>query len=1133
MFDLRLQPKLHESLLIFLLLLLTACNNTPTSPSNITEPTPVKTTETAAQEANNIQNQSSLPTQYAANNSLRFENITVDDGLSQNGAYSIIQNSKGFMWFGTQDGLDKYDGNSFTVYKHDPENPASISDNWILTILEDHQGTLWIGTLSGGLNSYDRELDQFAAYQHDPEDNASLSNNEVLTLYEDSSGTLWVGTRNGLNKLDRQNETFTHHQFNPDDTQSLSGDAVLSIYETKAGDLWLGTDNGLNLFDPITETFTRFQYDPNAPESISNNAVYSIYEDQAGGFWVGTDGGLNKFDHQSERFAHYQTDPDDPHSLSDNGVRMIYEDHSDDLWVATYGGGLNRFDRDREQFTRYQPNLTDPHSLSHQAVLALHQDQEGVLWIGTEGGGLNKLYLAGLNFANFKTNPNNPNSLSNSDVRGIHEDQAGHLWVATNDGLNRFDPETGEWHRYMHDPDDPLSLSSNIIGDVYEDQSGRLWIGTFDAGLNLKEPDQEGFIHYQADPDDSTSLSDNFVTTVYEDRGGVLWIGTFDGGLNQYDEESDHFTNYQADPDDPNSLPSNTVFSLYEDRQGAFWVGLIGKGLAEFDRENGRFTHYPVDAQNENSLSNNLVTSFFEDADGALWIGTAGGLNKLDQQRENFTHYREKDGLPNDTILGILDDQQGNLWLSTNNGLSKFNPETETFVNYDESDGLQSQEFSGWAYHQNNNGLMFFGGINGLNVFSPADFPENVAIPPIVLTSLMQGGDVIETAVSKEDIDEIILNWPANFFEFEFAALSYANPDENQYAYMLEGFDEDWVRVGNRSYGRYTNLPGGTYTLRLIGSNNDGVWNENGRSLQVTVVPPIWQTWWFFAVIFLLFIGILFVGVRLRIRSVETRSYELETLVTERTAKLSQTNTLLEQEIVERQQAEAELAQRAAADAVIEERNRLARELHDSVTQSLHGSTLMAEAGQRLAAAGDLERAKGYLTRLGEISQQALKEMRLLVYELRPLALAEVSLTEALQQRLDAVERRAGVDVQLLVDDDIDLPDAIEEALYRIAQEALNNALKHSSPTLVEVVIHVTGIPPEKHVTLEVSDNGIGFDINTLDGQGGIGLASMKERAENLGGNLVVHSSPGEGTQVKATIDFLSSTTDESKEGTE
>ena len=1258
--NLRLLTRLPKILLL-LLLLAAACRDAPADSYLASNPTPINTVEPVVLPAIDRPESNFLPPQYAANNNLRFEHITVDEGLSQNGAYAIIQDSKGFMWFGTQDGLDKYDGTSFTAYKHDPEDPASISDNWILSIIEDRQGTLWIGTLNGGLNSYDRELDQFTSYRHDPEDNGSLSNNEVLALYEDSAGTLWVGTRRGLNKLDNQSETFVHYQHDPDDTKSISADAVLSIHEDREGALWVGTDGGLDLFDPETETFSYYQHDPNDSQSISNDAVYSIYEDQLGGFWLGTDGGLNKFEPQTERFTYYQMDPDDPQSLSDNAVRMIYEDTSGVLWIATYGGGLNQFNRDREQFTSYQPNVNDPHSLSHQAVLALHQDQEGVLWIGTEGGGLNKLFLAGLKFAYFNNDSNNPNSLSSSDVRGIHEDQAGYLWVATNDGLNRFDPQRDQWHRYHHDPDDPASLSSDIIGDIYEDQSGRLWIGTFDAGLNLKEPANEGFIHYEADPNDPTSLSDDFVTDIYEDREGVLWVGTFDGGLNRYDAQSDSFTNYQTDPANPHSLPSNTIFSLYEDRQGTLWIGLFGAGLAEFDRESERFTRYQADAQDENSLSNNLVTSFFEDAAGDLWLGTAGGLNKLDQQRENFTHYREKDGLPNDTVLGILEDEQGILWLSTNNGVSKFDPQAETFINYDESDGLQSQEFSGYAYHQNNDGLMFFGGINGLNAFSPAEFQDNVTIPPVVVTALTQGGDALETAVSIENVDEITLNWPANFFEFEFAALSFANPEENQYAYKLEGFDEDWNRVGSRPYGRYTNLPGGSYTLRLIGSNNDGIWNEEGATVKVTVVPPFWSTWWFRSLGLLAILAVVVGGFRLRVRNIEARSRELESEVVNRTKELAALNDVaavvsrsldlqrvltnalektleimeieagliyLLQEgdeiltiaaykgfdaqfvseidklqvgegfsgrvvqsgeplivpelafdprltrsvvsesdfnslavvplvsrakvlgtlaVIARGQRDfseqdiklltsigdqigvavenAQLYDQAQQAAVMEERRRLARELHDSVTQSLHGSTLMAEAAQRIAASGDLERTRGYLTRLGEISQQALKEMRLLVYELRPLALAEISLTEALQQRMDAVERRAGVEVQLVADDAIDLPDPIEEALYRIAQEALNNALRHASPTSVIVSITVIGEPPKQQVILEVSDDGAGFDTSAFGDQGGIGLESMKERAENLGGNLVVHSSPGEGTQVKTTIDFHSTTT--------
>jgi signal transduction histidine kinase len=601
-----------------------------------------------------------------------------------------------------------------------------------------------------------------------------------------------------------------------------------------------------------------------------------------------------------------------------------------------------------------------------------------------------------------------------------------------------------------------------------------------------------------------------------------------------------------------------------------------------------------------------------------------------------------------------LEDGQGNLWLSTNNGLSKFNPQAGTFVNYDESNGLQSQEFSGWSYHQNSSGLMFFGGINGLNAFSPVEIQDNKTIPPVVLTSLTQGGETLNTAVSSENVSEITLNWPSNFFEFEFAALSYANSEENEYAYKLEGFDEDWNSVGNRRYGRYTNLPGGTYTLRLTGSNNDGLWNEEGTSVEITIVPPFWATWWFRGLGLLAIIAVVIGGYRLRVRNVEARSRELESQVVSRTEELAALNTvaavisrsldlqqildnaldktleimeveageiyLLEEEtdvlivvahkglsaelvaeidnlklgegfagrvalsgeplivadqatdsrltrsmaaesgfhslaivplvsrakvmgtmaVISRDQRDfseqdielltsigdqvgvavenARLYEQAQQSAVVEERQRLARELHDSISQSLHSSILLAEAGQRLAGAGDLERSRGYLIRLGEIAQQAMKEMRLLVYELRPLALKEAGLVKALQQRLDTVERRAGVEAKLEGDGDVEIPDDVEEALFRIAQQALNNALKHAAPTAVVVTIRLEAESPDRRVVLEVADNGLGFDLDSLEDEGGIGLDSMRERVEKIGGVLTIVSRPGEGTRVKASV---------------
>ena len=1237
-------------LLIIILLFTAACDSSAT--------VMLPSTESPSPDVNPPNEGYQLQTPLVLDN-IRFEHITVEDDLSQNGAFAILQDSDGFMWFGTQDGLDKYDGQTFTAYRHDPDNLNSLSNNWIWAIHEDHLGALWIGTLSGGLDRYDRELDQFTHYQHDPDNPQSLSHNEVLAIFEDPDGVLWIGTRRGLDLFDRETETFNHYQHNPDDPQSLGAAAVLSIHETLDGILWVGTEGGgLSRFDRETETFTHFSNDPDDPKSLSDNNVWVIYEDPFEVLWIGTDGGgLNRFDRETETFAHYQNDPGNPQSLSHNAVRAIYEDPSGALWIGTDGGGLDRFDRETETFAHYQDDPGNPHSLSHNFVYDIYQDWEGVLWIGTYGGGIDKFFWGGLNYAYFNNNPNDPNSLSDSDIRGIYEDQSGTLWVGTNAGLNSFDRRTGQWNHYQHDPDDPDSLSSNIVGDVYEDQQGLLWIGTFEKGLNSFDPETERFTHYQNDPNDPTSFKGSTVTEIYQDQGGTLWIGTLDGGLNRFDRESGGFAHYQHDPNDPDSIYSDNIFSIYEDQQGFLWIGTFGDGLSKFDRENEIFTHFQADSKDSSSLSNNLVTVIFEDRGGTLWIGTAGGLNKLDRQTQTFTHYREKDGLANDMIVGILEDEGGNLWLSTNHGLSRFNPRTETFKNFDVNDGLQSNEFNGLAYHKSSSGEMFFGGIRGLNAFYPDRIQENNPyLPPIALTRLTQGGDEMDLGQTINNVTEVTLNWPNNFFEFEFAALSYAHPEDNQYAYLLEGLDDDWIDMGTRGYGRYTHLPGGSYTLRMIGSNNDGIWNEEGTSLKVNVVPPLWETWWFRGAILLILVGGVIGGYRLRVRSLESRGRELESQVVSRTKELAALNTIasvvsrsldlgqvqnnalnktlevmeieaggiyllhedaqtltiaayrglsapfvaeidnlkvgegfsgqvaqtgeplvvqdlstdarLTRSVVKesgfhslaiaplvsrgqvlgtlfvitsrvrefsQQEIElltsiggqiggavenAQLYEQAQQVAVVEERQRLARELHDSVTQSLHGSTLLAEAGQRLAKDGDLERTRGYFIRLGEISQQALKEMRLLVYELRPFALREVGLIGALQTRLDSVEKRAGVEAQLSVEGEIELPEIVEDALFRIAQEALNNALKHAKPASVVVTLRVEGETPDQHVVLEVVDDGVGFDGHAVGEKGGIGLVSMRERTEKLGGDLVVRSTPGEGTSVKAVLEL-------------
>lgn len=800
-----------------------------------------------------------LPTNvYAAAQTIQFGHITADEGLSQSGILSIFQDSQGFMWFGTQDGLNKYDGYDFTVYKYNESDPNSLSDNFVASIYEDKSGNLWIGTDSGGVNKFNRKTEQFTHYKYDSDNPNSLGANRVLSIYQDKLGTLWIGTDGGgLNQFNPETEDFTRYTYNPEDPHSLGNDSVSSIYEDKLGNFWVGSGGGgLNKLNRETGQFTRYTYNPSNPNSLSNDYVLSIYEDRSDRLWIGTaGGGLNKLNRETGQFTHYQNNPDNPNSLNNNTVNTIAEDRFGNLWLATtswygksYGNGLDKFDPKTEEFTHYTVDPAHPNSLSENLVISIWKDKSELLWIGTALSGINTLDTKDPKFIHYKNEPANPNSLSGNHVMSIIEDKAGLIWISTaENGIDSLDRQTGTFTHYTHDPNNPNSLSSNNVWSIYEDKNGGFWVGTFGGGLDKLDRETGTFTHYTHNQNNPNSLNDNTVASIHEDRLGNLWIGTFSGGLNKLDRETGIFTHYTHDPNNPNSLSDNNVWVIYEDKNGTLWTGGYGiGGLSKFNRETEKFTQYLQDPNNYNSLNYNRIDAIYEYPTGTLWIGTfGGGLDKFDIATETFTHYRVAEGLPNNSVIGILPDDEGNLWLSTGKGLSKFNPETETFRNYDVSDGLQGNEFDGVkANLKSKIGELFFGGLNGFNSFYPEQVKDNPHIPPIVITDFKIFEKPVTLAGAIYTNPEIKLSYKDDFFSFQFAALDYTNPAKNQYAYKLEGFDEDWIYSGTRRYASYTNLDGGNYIFRVKGSNNDGVWNEEGAAIHIYITPPPWKTWW-------------------------------------------------------------------------------------------------------------------------------------------------------------------------------------------------------------------------------------------------------------------------------------------------
>ncbi len=786
---------------------------------------------------------------------IRFERITIKEGLSQSSVRSILQDRRGFMWFGTVDGLNQYDGYGFNVHKPDPDNADSLGSTFLRAIIEDHDGIMWIGTNGQGLDKFDPLTGRFTHYRNNPHEPGSLSFDYVWEVYEDSAFRLWVGTDGGgFNKFDRETGTFTRYRHEPGNPNSLSHDNVLCICEDRYGKMWIGTrGGGLNKFNPGTGCFTRYRHEPGNADSLGGDIVRDVYADREGTLWAATDGGgLNKYDRENDTFIHYRHDPDNPHSIGYDRLLVIYQDREGKLWIGTNGGGLNKFDPASERFTRYRHEFNNPNSLSDNYIYSIHEDKSGVLWFGTENGGINKLDRTREQFSHYRSTPDTLQQLKDNSIWAIYEEPSGVLWFGTRSGeLVKMDRETETVTYYRNDPTNPNSLrSENHIRAICADrfEPGILWLGVDGGGLHRFDPASGRFSFFQHNPNEPTSLSSNRVYCIHGDNAGVLWVGTRTGGLNKMDRETGRFTRYRNNPEDPKSLSNDYVYSLHRDRLGILWIGTFAGGLNRFDSMTGTFLSFRSDVDNPGSLSSDCILCIHEDAGGVLWLGTGGGgLNKFHRDSRRFTHYGEEHGMPNAVVYGILEDRRANLWLSTNNGISRFTPGTGEFKNYNEIDGLQSNEFNGGSYFRSpRTGEMFFGGINGFNSFFPEKIKDNVHIPSIVITGFLKFNKEVKHVGPVSEIEEFILDHRDYVFSFEFAALDFTVPEKNKYAYKMEGLGREWIATSAwKRFATFTTLPPGTYTFRVKGSNNDGLWNEEGVSVKVIILPPFWKTWWF------------------------------------------------------------------------------------------------------------------------------------------------------------------------------------------------------------------------------------------------------------------------------------------------
>lgn len=799
---------------------------------------------------------------------LSFDHLSITSGLSQSTVLSICKDSRGYMWFGTRDCLNRYDGRRIKVYKTDPDNPASISGNdYIYAINEDQAKNLWIGT-QNGLNRYIPETDSFERIPFSLKNKSSISDIIVLSISNGNNGRIWFGTNNGVSLL---KNPFSRDFIKYYSKDGLAGDAVYAVLEDSKGNVWVGTTKGLTLMTPAKGkyVFTSFAYSASNTNSISSNSIKTIAEDKNGNIWIGTETeGLNLYVPHTKSFIRFKYDPLNNNSISNNNIRKIIVNKDGDLWIATMNG-LNIMDPDDHKFVVYKHDSERNKSLSDNSIKDIYQDNHGSVWVGTMFGGVNVNHLNTVPFV-VEKHSKYRNSISSDIISVIEGDSNGNLWIGTEgQGLNFYNVNSKTYTHYFNNPLDGSSLSSNTIKSIFKDSKGQIWIGLFQGGLEMFLPSTGKFKHYKPDPKNPNSISHGYVSSITEDKQGRLWVGTSSKGLNVFDSNTQSFTHITSEsPSAKFKLSSSYIRVVYADSKNNLWVG-TANGLNLLPNNSDEFKFFYKNHDDKNSLQSNHINCVKEDSKGNIWIGSYhGGLSLYRPKTGTFITFNIASGLASDNIIDILEDNEGYLWISTDRGLSKFDLKKKIFKNYTTRDGLPANEFNYHSAYKDKNGKLYFGSYNGLVSFTPQEIEENKNIPKIAFSELklfnkpvvINGPDNLlnqDISVTKE----ITFKASQNIFTIEFLALNYIKPDRNKFAYILEGFEKEWNYV-NVPSATYTNLPAGTYNFLVKASNNDGLWNNTPAKLIIKILPPLWRTWWAYLFYFFFSVAILFFVIR-------------------------------------------------------------------------------------------------------------------------------------------------------------------------------------------------------------------------------------------------------------------------------